>query len=318
MLNTNGNSLTKAAIRDIVFLLLTGQNYREVVIEIINTDFLRIAMDFLKRVATAKMGDKRIDGDWYKDNFLNERLEKSDIATNAGTNLKTITNAMQTGVKEVVLATSLKSYSRMVQTIDDLLTSANGNSGFNINLKIEDGEANVELELTETLIVINALATKRAAIRGGAWSTVGKRVEKPLMETLCHLFGVKSEYYSAVMKNQANAEGYEREVDFYLCPPSNNGAKKAKCEVKLMGRGNPESADAVIARGSRVFVADKLSDTNKKQLNSLNVLWVELHSDNRLAHFQAILEKLNIPHNQTELKNITEDDIRRSINSVIK
>ncbi len=46
-----------------------------------------------------------------------------------------------------------------------------------------------------------------------------------------------------------------------------------------MGRGNPESADAVIARDSRIFVADKLSDTNKAQLNSLKVEWVELHSD---------------------------------------
>ncbi len=43
-----------------------------------------------------------------------------------------------------------------------------------------------------------------------------------------------------------------------------------------MGRGNPESADAVIARDSKVFVADKLSDTNKRQIDSLGVEWVEL------------------------------------------
>ena len=35
-----------------------------------------------------------------------------------------------------------------------------------------------------------------------------------------------------------------------------------------MRRGNPESADAVIARDSRVFIADKLSDMNKKQLTN--------------------------------------------------
>lgn len=38
-----------------------------------------------------------------------------------------------------------------------------------------------------------------------------------------------------------------------------------------MGKGNPESADAVIARDSKVFVADKLSDLNKKQLDTLKV-----------------------------------------------
>ncbi len=61
-----------------------------------------------------------------------------------------------------------------------------------------------------------------------------------------------------------------------------------------MGRGNPESADAVIARDSKIFVADKLSDTNKAQLNSLNVEWVELHSGFR--RFKNVLENLKIPH----------------------
>lgn len=66
-------------------------------------------------------------------------------------------------------------------------------------------------------------------------------------------------------------------------------------EVKLMGRGNPESADAVIARDSAVFVADKLSDLNKKQLDSLKVHWVELRSEDGYKRFTKILEKFNIP-----------------------
>ncbi len=65
---------------------------------------------------------------------------------------------------------------------------------------------------------------------------------------------------------------FEREIDFYLIENNN----QYKCEVKLMGKGNPESADAVIARDSRIFIADKLSDMNKRQLNSLKVDWVEL------------------------------------------
>ena len=63
-----------------------------------------------------------------------------------------------------------------------------------------------------------------------------------------------------------------------------------------MGRGNPESADAVIARDSKVFVADKLSDTNKKQLNSLNVEWVELRSNGGFRRFERVLSNLKIPH----------------------
>ncbi|OQX27184.1 MAG: hypothetical protein BWK80_06575 [Desulfobacteraceae bacterium IS3] len=63
-----------------------------------------------------------------------------------------------------------------------------------------------------------------------------------------------------------------------------------------MGRGNPESADAVIARDSKVFVADKLSDTNKAQLNSLKVEWVELRNEIGYKRFKDVLENLKIPH----------------------
>lgn len=63
-----------------------------------------------------------------------------------------------------------------------------------------------------------------------------------------------------------------------------------------MGRGNPESADAVIARDSKVFIADKLSETNKKQLNSLGVEWVELRSAGGFKRFETVLNHLKIPH----------------------
>jgi len=63
-----------------------------------------------------------------------------------------------------------------------------------------------------------------------------------------------------------------------------------------MGCGNPESADAVIARDSKVFVADKLSDTNKKQLNSRKVEWVELRSDDGFKRFETVLDHLKITH----------------------
>ena len=85
------------------------------------------------------------------------------------------------------------------------------------------------------------------------------------------------------------------------------------CEVKLMGKGNPESADVVIARDSSVFVADKLSDQNKSQLDELNVQWVELRSDEGFRRFKNVLEEFDIPHNvlnpnlEAELVRITNE-----------
>lgn len=66
-----------------------------------------------------------------------------------------------------------------------------------------------------------------------------------------------------------------------------------------MGKGNPESANAVIARNSKVFVADKLSDTNKNQLDSLGVKWIELRDENDYKRFQKVLKSLNIPYTKT-------------------
>lgn len=85
-----------------------------------------------------------------------------------------------------------------------------------------------------------------------------------------------------------------REVDFYLI----NGETYSRCEVKLMGRGNPESADAIFARESNVFVADKLSDLNKQQADLLNVKWVELRDENGYKRFGKVLQELNIPHTE--------------------
>lgn len=129
-------------------------------------------------------------------------------------------------------------------------------------------------------------------MRGGLWSTAGKRVEKPLMQTLCKLNGVSDLNYSVKLKGKRDDEStFEREIDFYLVEGTNNH----KCEVKLMGKGNPESADAVIARDSKVFIADKLSAMNKNQLNSLNVNWVELRNDNGYKKFREVLTNLKIP-----------------------
>ncbi len=65
-----------------------------------------------------------------------------------------------------------------------------------------------------------------------------------------------------------------------------------------MGRGNPESADAIFARESDVFVADKLSDLNKHQADMLKVKWVELRGENGYQRFATVLQQLGIPYTE--------------------
>jgi len=60
----------------------------------------------------------------------------------------------------------------------------------------------------------------------------------------CHKDTTPTALKSQVPHKQAylGLSSFEIEIDFY---PISNG-QNYKCEVKLMGKGNPESADAVI------------------------------------------------------------------------
>ena len=190
--------------------------------------------------------------------------------------------------REIVLEATMEHYEQLYDTINSLVEQG---SDIDITLTIKLRGVSVDLNINESLIVINTLAVKRAELRGGAWSTAGKQVEKVLMQVLCKLYGVPSENYELT-----GLSNDQREVDFYLTESRN----RYLCEVKLMGKGNPESADATIARDSDVFVADKLSDLNKQQLTQRGVRWIELRSPNGYNKFEAILEELNIPHNQVQ------------------
>lgn len=135
------------------------------------------------------------------------------------------------------------------------------------------------------------------------------------MLTLCKLYQVADENYSVKLKGknvEVNETTFEREIDFYFI----EGINQYKCEVKLMGKGNPESADAVIPRDSRVFVADKLSDMNKRQLNSLKVDWVELRSEKGFQKFAGVLDALHIPRG--EMLEVTEANLEIIFDEIMK
>ena len=285
-------TLSKSSARDIIVRLLTGRNYREVVIILINEEFVGIALPFLRRVAKAKVDGGKISEDWYKAELLRADLPSSDFATNAGMNMKTVTNTRQTQARAVVQEMSLENYQQMRELVDELADLCEGDGPFDMSLKLQaGGNVTAALTLNETMLVINALAVKRAAIRGGFWGTAGKRVEKPLMETLCRLFSVKEKHYRIKSKSKKSVS-FNREVDFYLV--AGDGQEK-RCEVKLMGRGNPESADVIYPRDSDLFVADKLSGVNKQQAEHYGVAWVELHGGDRFDRFAAALDKFGIP-----------------------
>ena len=119
------------------------------------------------------------------------------------------------------------------------------------------------------------------------WSAVGKQVEKPLMMTLCALFQVPTKYY-----DQQHLLVSVRESDFYLFDPNRVACR---CEVKLMGKGNPEGPDSAFARSSSLLVGRKISDKMKNEMDEANIHWVELRAEGGWKKFEKILSELFVP-----------------------
>ena len=274
--------------------LLNGEDYRQEVVNDINVKFLDFTLEFFRKIVDAKINEKKIDLDWYKKYFLSkENCKKDEIAIYSGMNLKTIHNICGTTAKEIVIDIATQNYEYLKNLIRQL--EIDGADDLNIQIKITKNGVSVDLNLSESLLVLNALATKKISLRGGAWSAIGKRVEKPLLIELCNLCGVNPEYYNAENFVRDYSKEVDREVDFKLY---DKNRREYRCEVKLMGGGNPESADAVIARASDIFIADTLSTQNKNQLNQLGISWLELRNhdkENIVLQFKKILMRLEIP-----------------------
>jgi len=301
----------KIVIKEVIERLIKAKDYRIVTQTEINTRFLAYCLEFFKKVVDAKLNGSTITEDWYKENFvMNNSHKPVDRAIYAGINKKTISNMFNSGTKEIVVSASEDNYDTLVSSISHLIEE---NETIDLKLTIKFNSVSVELNLNESLIVITSLAVKRAAITGGAYSAIGKNVEGPLMLTLCKLYKVPTENYSMKIEGGGTASygDFEREIDFYL---SSNGTNY-KCEVKLMGKGNPEVADAVIARESKVFVADKLSYTNKAQLNGLGVSWVELRVENGFKRFKNVLDDLEIPY--TDYTGNVDEDLETIMDEII-
>lgn len=277
-------TLKDQVIKNIIRKLIKGKDYRVEIITLINAEFLEYAIGFFKRIVDAKLKNENITVDWYKKEFLNPNLSSNEIAINSGLNRKTITNMFNSAKREIVIEASNEHYDTLYNAIKELTETEHE---LDLTLTIKFRGVSVDLNVSESLIVINTLAVKRAELRGGLWSTAGKTTEKYLMITLCKIFDIPSKHY-----NQSHIPESMREVDFYLI----NDNQYYRCEVKLMGKGNPESADAIFARESSIFVADKLSDLNKQQASKLNCEWIELRSSEGYKKFSQILQKLGIPH----------------------
>jgi len=282
-------TLTDQIVKNIIVRVIKSQDYRIEIVNLINAEFLQFAVDFFKKIAYAKLNSEEITIDWYKKAFMDDNLPSDEIAINSGLNKKTISNMYGTATKTIVIEAANEHFESLYSSIQALVEME---KEIDLTLTIKMKGVSVDLNVSESLIVINTLAVKRAALRGGLWSTAGKSAEKYLMLALCKLYQVPENNYDASRFVKDKGKKVDREIDFYLL----NYDKEYLCEVKLMGKGNPESADAIIARNTNVFVADTLSQQNKNQCDQLGVNWIALRDNDGYKRFGLALGKLGIPH----------------------
>ena len=280
------------AVRNTVNKLLSGNDYRDEVINAVNAVFFDFTLKFFREIVDAKISGHELNMSWYSERFIDGDIPPEDAAVYAGLNRKTITNIYGSATREIVLDAARNNFDYLRKVLSELENDAGNDLA--VTISISHNDVTVRLSLTESLIVINALATKKLQIRGGAWSAIGKRVEKPLVDELCRLAGVPEENINREIFKKDKNLPYDREVDYKLISVT---GKVYRVEVKLMGRGNPESADATIARNSDIFIADTLSEQNRAQLASTGTEYLMLRNNkNIMPDFTKILDRLDIPH----------------------
>jgi hypothetical protein len=175
-----------------------------------------------------------------------------------------------------------------------------------ITLEYNQGKI-VTLNSEELLSLFLAISTRHASLKGGFASSFGKKVEKLFLITICKIFRVSDDNYYAY--DIQDEEGFNRETDFYFV----NNDKKFKCELKMMGKGNPEGADSLYARDTSIFIGETLSDTNKKQCEKNNVHWIELKNSG-WKRFGEVFKKLGI---KAEFDPDYEKKLDSILNSII-
>ena len=277
--------LTDEALQNVLRMILKGEHYRKAVLSEISDDLFRFTVRFFKDVATAKIEGMEISEDWYKKYFLDGRFAPKETLKYTGLNDKSVVNIYGSASRRVILEIVPEFYKELMHRVDDLIS--NDFPNIRLSMTIRYNDCSVELSFLETLIVVNTLAAKHSEIRGGAWSGLGKNLELPLMLTLAKLYQVPASHYAGKgLTREA------REIDFHFLSKSGD---LFFCEVKLMGKGNPESADSTIARRSNIFIAQTLSDKNKSQLTNRGHHWVELGADDGYRRMFTVFTYLDIP-----------------------
>lgn len=286
------------SLNKIITAILSGKDYRPFVLEAINRRFVDRVHEILISIFEAR---KRNTGpDWWRDELVNELRPKAISLWFSGLNEKTVRSMTGTSKKEVCVELGR----RNLQSIQNLIDEISKDVVPQLEVIIRYKGENVKLSEGESILLMNAIATMKLAIQGGAWSEVGKKVEKPLLFTIFEMLGIPHVQYILVFGKMVK-EGHvgAREIDAIVF--TDDRQRKLSVELKLLG-ANPEIGDEALARRVDLFLVDKLSPMMIQQGEEIGVTTIEFRDKDVLNKIYNFFRERGVTVRKPNLTGVAE------------
>jgi hypothetical protein len=302
----------KEFISKIIYSILTGQDYRTYVLATINKRFFDKTQELISEVFEYK----RRGDDWLEkllDDTSKKRGKenKFKLLWFGGLNDKTVKNITGgTSTKEVCLDLGKKNIKALQLLLEDFGKS---DDLYQIKIIIKKEGEQVELNYLESLFFVNIISAMKLTIQGGAWSELGKKIEKGLLYVIFRLLKIPDENY-ILTTDEMKKEGLvgNREIDAIVF---SNYKKPLTIELKLLGIGNPEIGDEALARKVSLFFTDRLTDMMKEESEKIGVKVIEFRQKNSLLEIYNFFSSNNVDCSQPA--KITPKDLEIEINRII-
>ena len=283
----------------IIIAILKGKDHRPYVLQTINKRFIDTVFDLLKLIVEARNRNKK--DSWWTDEFLdNTNLPKRELLWFGGLNNKTVANMANTTTRGVCVDLGKKN----VEAINELIKELGNSDAPKIEIKIKYKENEIILTEKESLVLLNTISAMKLTLQGGAWSEVGKKVEKRLLFAIFEMMNMDNNIYILVPeKMKSKGLVGNREIDAIIFKDKND-KKLIRIELKLLGIGNPEIGDEALARGVELFLTDRMTSMMIEEGKKKGIKFIELRDSQALLKIYEYLKSEGIKVSKPSLENI--------------
>ncbi len=284
------------SMNKIITAILSGDDYRPFVLETINRRFIENVHNLLIKVFEARQ--RNASPDWWRDELISLLKTKEEALWFGGLNKKTVKSMSGTDKREVCIQLGRQN----LQTIQNLINELSTNSVPHIEVSIHYSGKTVTLSESESILIVNAIASMKLTIQGGAWSEVGKKSEKRLLFTIFEMLGIPSSQYILVFSDMVKSGLVgNREIDAIVF--TDDRRRKLQIELKLLG-GNPEVSDEAFSRKVDLLLIDRSSPMMIEEGKNQGITTIELRDKNALLKIHEFFQEAGVTVQRPKLTDI--------------